>query len=259
MHQVRLASYLMDAKVVHNAQFATFVKATGHVTDAERDGVSAVFHLAVDAAPGDILRSATGAPWWLAVRGADWRIPADHAPASATSRTTPWSTSPGTTPPAAGPASDCRPRPSGSTPAGAGWTARATRGRRAGGTVALQHLAEQSPVHNVDDGYSTTAPANAFAPNGHGLHNAVGDVWMVPRTPSARPSTPTGPARRSSPPSRRSRQEKDPAQVRRVMRGGSFYLCHDSYCNRYRVAAPVLEHRGVVVGQQIGFRCANDA
>jgi formylglycine-generating enzyme required for sulfatase activity len=55
-HRVRLSTYLIDTKIVTNSQFASFVKATGHVTDAERDGVSAVFHLAVDAAPADILR-----------------------------------------------------------------------------------------------------------------------------------------------------------------------------------------------------------
>src|SRR3954471_18646724 len=46
VHQVRLSPYFIDTKAVTNAQFAAFVKATGYVTDAERDGVSAVFHLA---------------------------------------------------------------------------------------------------------------------------------------------------------------------------------------------------------------------
>src|SRR5215203_6096234 len=55
-HRVRLSSYFVDTKAVTNAQFASFVKATDYVTDAERDGVSAVFHLAVEAAPTDILR-----------------------------------------------------------------------------------------------------------------------------------------------------------------------------------------------------------
>ena len=41
----------------------------------------------------------------------------------------------------------------------------------------------------------------------------------------------------------------------RVMRGGS-YLCHDSYCHRYRVAARSCEHPGVPSGN-IGFRCAS--
>ena len=51
IHRVTLAPYLLDATAVTNAQFATFVKATGYVTEAEEIGVSAVFHLAVRAAP----------------------------------------------------------------------------------------------------------------------------------------------------------------------------------------------------------------
>jgi formylglycine-generating enzyme required for sulfatase activity len=41
------------------------------------------------------------------------------------------------------------------------------------------------------------------------------------------------------------------------MRGGS-YLCHDSYCNRYRVAARSANTAESSAGN-IGFRCANDA
>ena len=51
--------------------------------------------------------------------------------------------------------------------------------------------------------------------------------------------------------------EADGFQERRVMRGGS-YLCHDSYCNRYRVAARSSNTAESSSGN-IGFRCANDA
>src|SRR4051812_39909572 len=44
VHEVELSAFHMDATAVTNAQFATFVKATGHLTDAERFGTSAVFH-----------------------------------------------------------------------------------------------------------------------------------------------------------------------------------------------------------------------
>jgi formylglycine-generating enzyme required for sulfatase activity len=42
----------------------------------------------------------------------------------------------------------------------------------------------------------------------------------------------------------------------RVMRGGS-YLCHDSYCHRYRVAAR-SSNTPDSSGANLGFRCAND-
>ena len=43
----------------------------------------------------------------------------------------------------------------------------------------------------------------------------------------------------------------------RVMRGGSF-LCHDSYCNRYRVSARSASPTDSTASN-LGFRCAADA
>lgn len=43
----------------------------------------------------------------------------------------------------------------------------------------------------------------------------------------------------------------------RVMRGGS-YLCHHSYCHRYRVAARSSNTPESTSGN-LGFRCAGDA
>ncbi len=84
------------------------------------------------------------------------------------------------------------------------------------------------PVENtLADGYFGTAPVTAFPPNGNGLHNATGNVWewcadwFDPGYYRVSPiENPTGPERGTN----------------RVMRGGS-YLCHASYCRRYRVGA----------------------
>ncbi|MZG14546.1 SUMF1/EgtB/PvdO family nonheme iron enzyme, partial [Streptomyces sp. SID5914] len=75
VHTVRLRPFHIDETAVTNARFAAFVKATGHVTDAERFGSSAVFHLVVAAPDADVLGNAAGAPWWINVRGAHWRRP----------------------------------------------------------------------------------------------------------------------------------------------------------------------------------------
>ena len=44
LRPVRLPAFLVDETTVTNDAFAAFVDATGHVTDAEHAGVSAVFH-----------------------------------------------------------------------------------------------------------------------------------------------------------------------------------------------------------------------
>lgn len=74
VHEVEVTSFRIDAVAVDNQRFATFVDATGHVTDAERYGWSFVFagHL-----PDDFPDTAgvAAAPWWRQVLGADWRHP----------------------------------------------------------------------------------------------------------------------------------------------------------------------------------------
>lgn len=103
------------------------------------------------------------------------------------------------------------------------------------------------PEHNTgDDGYVSTAPVDAFEPNGYGLYN----VWEWCRdwfnsnyhtTDAYDPDNPTGPA--------------DGDQ--RVIRGGS-YLCHESWCNRYQLPAQSKNTSDSSAGN-IGFRCVVDA
>jgi sulfatase modifying factor 1 len=265
VHQVRLSPYLIDAKAVTNAQFATFVKATGYVTEAERDGVSAVFHLAVDAAPADVLQPAADVPWWLAVRGADWRHPAGPRSSIADLQNHPvvhvsWRDA----------EAYCR-WAGKRLPTEAEWEHAARGGlERArypwgdelspNGRWRCNIWQGQFPARNtLEDGYLTTAPVTAFKPNGYGLHNTVGNVWEWCQDVFR----PTEYADRAGvdpvvdPLAAAPDATDDPGSVRRVMRGGS-YLCHDSYCNRYRVAARSSNTAESSAGN-IGFRCANDA
>jgi formylglycine-generating enzyme required for sulfatase activity len=254
VHEVRLSAFRMDATAVTNAQFATFVKETGYVSGAEEFGVSAVFHLAFDGDRRDVLNQVPGAPWWLAVRGASWRHPE-------------------------GPGSDIARRQNHpvvhvswhDAHAYAAWAGKrlpteaeweyAARGGLTGRRFAWgDELTPRGrwmcniwqgtfPTENTrDDGHLTTAPAKSFAPNGYGLSCMAGNVWewcadwFAPDYYEHSPTDdPRGP--------------DDGAQ--RVMRGGS-YLCHDSYCHRYRVAAR-SSNTPESTSANTGFRCAGEA
>ena len=188
-HPVTLAAYFLDATAVTNAQFATFVKATGHVTEAEEIGVSAVFHSAVRAARADVVGTATGTPWWTVVQAPtggtrparpDAGDLANHPVVHVTWRDA---------------QAYCRwagkrlPTEAEREHAARGWPRRrAVRlGRRAhpARALAVQHLARlpRAPTRSRTV-TSTTAPVRTFAPNGHGLHNMAGNVWSGARTAS---------------------------------------------------------------------------
>ena len=235
VRRVELPSYRIAPTTVTNQQFASFVRTTGYVTEAEREGWSFVFSALVSderAVRGRV----AGAEWWCAVDGASWRTP--HGPSSDATRLQ-------NHPVVHVSAQDAE--------AYCAWTGtrlpseqeweRAARGGTEGAVYPWgdELCPEGQSRCNIwrgefptrHEGRVGTVPVKTFRPNGFGLYQTSGNVWEW--TSSAWALDDAG---------------------QRVWRGGS-YLCHVSYCNRYRVAARDHNATQDTTGN-IGFRVAAD-
>jgi sulfatase modifying factor 1 len=251
VHAVELDAFAIDAYAVTNARFAEFVAATGWATDAERYGWSFVFGgLLPDDFPET--RAIVDAPWWRQVMGATWGCPegphsdvaarADHPVVHVSWNDAQafcaWS---GTR-----------------LPTEAEWE-RAARGDLVGqpfpwgseldpgGEHRMNVFQGSFPNANtVADGHLGTAPVGAFAPNAFGLHETTGNVWEWCGDWFDAQTYATG----------SQRDPRGPTDgTARVQRGGS-YLCHESYCRRYRVSARVASEPASSAGN-VGFRVAS--
>ena len=140
VREVTVEGFWIDVHPVTVAQFRRFVKATGHVTVAERTPAAEDFPDADPAllVPGSLVFRPSRGPidlrdfrnWWSYLPGASWRAP--EGPGSDTYQR---ARHPVThiayedaLAYAAGPGASCRPRPSGSAPRAAGSRARPTPG-----------------------------------------------------------------------------------------------------------------------------------
>jgi sulfatase modifying factor 1 len=229
--RVTLSPFRIAPTAVTNAQFTDFVRATGYVTQAEEAGGSYVFYLQLPhALRAGIRRYPQGLPWWLEVADACWQRPE-------------------------GPGSHIRDRMDHPVvhvswhdahaycrwaglrlPTEAEWEY-AARGGLAQQRYPWGDTLGDEPRCNIWQGsfpnepaagwQPGTMPVSTFAPNGYDLYNMAGNVWEWC-------------ADWFTPDYHRATGDLDPLYAagtgRRSSRGGSF-LCHDSYCNRYRVAA----------------------
>jgi formylglycine-generating enzyme required for sulfatase activity len=232
VHVVDVSDFWISATTVTNAEFGEFVDATGYVTDAERYGWSFVFEGFLDQRRPPT-RSVAATPWWRQVLGASWRQP--EGPGSDIARRldhpvvhVSWNDA----------VAFCQ-WVGGRLPTEAEWEYAARGGlegqrfpwgndRNPGGKHRMNVWQGTFPSKNTGaDGYRGTGPVRVYEPNGYGLYNMTGNVWewcqdwCDPRYYAHSPERdPQGPT----------------LGTNRVMRGGS-YLCHRSYCNRYRVDA----------------------
>lgn len=232
LRRSKISPFRMTATTITNAEFERFVAATGHVTEAEHFGWSFVFWAQVPEAVG----STSGVPeveWWRRVDGANWRdINGPGTQAEAWHPDHPvvqvsWN--------------DARAYAAwagGRLPDEAEWEHAARGGlgdvRFPWGTqepddtdnLPCNIWQGNFPRTNTRaDGYAATAPARSFEPNGYGLYNMVGNVWEWTSQPYTVKSL-----------KKQVRTRLAGMKGYKLSKGGSF-LCHRSYCYRYRIVA----------------------
>jgi len=277
VHKVTVDGFWMDRHPVTNDRFAQFVEATSHRTFAELPPDPAQYPGALPEMlfAGSLVFVMPSGPvdrrdlsnWWQFARGADWRHPygpetsieglAHHPVVHVTFGD-----------------AETFARWEGKTlPTEAEWEF-AARGGLDGAAYAWgdeflpgdRHQAntwqgEFPWQHHCKDGYERTSPVGAFAANGYGLYDMIGNVWewttdwYQPKHPADVVKTCCIPRNPRGPQAENSYDPNQPAIAipRKVLKGGS-HLCAPNYCRRYRPAARFPEPIDTSACH-VGFRC----
>lgn len=264
---VRVSPFGIDRYEVSNAQFERFVQATSYQTESEIFKWSFVFERLVSPeVNASVTQAAAEAPWWLPVPSASWRQP-EGADSSVAKRPN----HPVVHVSHNDAVAFCRWRGM-RLPTEAEWEF-AAQGSLVGehttfpwgntvlvnGTFMANTWQGVFPQNDTGrDGYTRTAPIDAFPPNGFGLHNMIGNVWewvadwhspVYHRRLGSDRCTSGGECGTAA-----VDPQGPPSGEAKVKKGGS-YMCHRTYCYRYRTAARSFNTPDSS-SSNLGFRCA---
>lgn len=256
--RIELDSFLIDSTTVTNREFLEFVRETSYVTESEKFGWSFVFHYFLDEEKKSQSKEVPGLITWYAVPGADWRHPEgkgstiddrmDH-PVVHVSRNDAlayceWAGK--------------------RLPSEAEWEVAAKGGTDREKYPWGKELLKDDQHHcniwqgdfpkenTLEDGYANTAPVKTYEANGYGCYQMIGNVWEWCANPAK--ITLDHFKEKSGPEFWKEYNEVDDKAY--AIKGGSF-LCHKSYCKRYRIAAR-NGNTGMSASNNLGFRCVKD-
>lgn len=249
--QVEVASFYIDKTSVTNQMFEKFINETNYVTDAEKFGDSSVFHLLVPKEKRQNYPSANGMFWWLIVPEASWRHPEGiesslkdrmnhpvvHVSYDDAQAYCKWANK--------------------RLPSEIEWEYVARNRQDAlfpWGNELLKDnrhhcniwQGDFPNVNTEEDGFLGTAPAQYFEANDYGVYQMIGNVWEWCQNPSKIPL----------PELVAGNDQNGLVADEFAIRGGSF-LCHQSYCKRYRVFSRNGSYRDNTTSN-MGFRCVKD-
>lgn len=234
----KVTDFWIDATEVTNAQFQSFIDATGYVTEAEQQGEAAVF------TPPE--KQGSELAWWSLQKGAYWKQPWG---ANATRKIQP--------------NEPVRMVTLKDAIAYANWLGRelpteeqweyAAKGftQQRDVSANMKHLDAnvwqgQFPYQNDNkDGYVDVAPVGCFEANGFGLYDMIGNVWEYTNSPFIGTHDDHMGMHQLD-------NHQSPTFNRYTIKGGSF-LCASNYCMRYRASARHAQEIDLGISH-VGFR-----